>query len=387
MNIRFVLRDSPGKGSKYKIRCYIQHNGRAYYNTKYSVLEKEWDPKNNRVRENRPNAFEYNSFLIKLRNEIEGLCLRHPSVSAREIVRMIGGKGVDSFLSFFDQFIKDCETGKNLRALSTVKKYREILSALKGFEKRTDFDTIGLQWYNDYTGHLRTKGNSENTIGNHIKIIKAIMRQAFDLGISKNVEFQKKFFKKPSEETDSIYLTEGEIELWSNCDLSSYDYLQMERDRFLISYYFLLRFGDSLRFNKTNFYKEKKNIFYRQRAEKTLIETIIPVKPIAYEILKKYDFQFPSTTNQEANWKLKEIGGIAKIENPTTIGGLTRPKHKFITNHTARRSGATNLYLQGVPDKVIMDLGGWRKLETFRSYIRITRIESAKKALDFAFFK
>lgn len=335
----------------------------------------------------RPNAFEYNSSLVQLRNEIEGLCLRHPSLGAREIVKLIGSKGVDTFLSFFDQFIKDCETGKNNRALSTVKKYREILSSLKSFGGRTDFDTIGLQWYNDYTGHLRKAGNAENTIGNHIKIIKAIMRQAFDLGVSTNVEFQKKYFKKPSEETDSIYLTEDEIEKWSKCDLSAYDYLQVDRDRFLISYYFLLRFGDSLRFNETNFYKEGKNVFYRQRAEKTLIETIIPVKPIAFEILKKYDFTFPPTTNQEANWKLKEIGDLSGIKTPTTIGAVTRPKFKFITNHTARRSGATNLYLQGVPDKIIMDLGGWKKLETFRSYIRITRIESAKKALDFEFFK
>ena len=95
----------------------------------------------------------------------------------------------------------------------------------------------------------------------------------------------------------------------------------------------------------------------------------------------------PKTSNTESNWKLKDIGCEAKIESIVKVGGLERKKYHFITTHTARRSGATNLYLQGVPDKVIMDLGGWTKVETFRSYIKLSKLESANKALDYDFFK
>ncbi|HMQ59190.1 MAG TPA: tyrosine-type recombinase/integrase [Flavilitoribacter sp.] len=37
----------------------------------------------------------------------------------------------------------------------------------------------------------------------------------------------------------------------------------------------------------------------------------------------------------------------------------TGPKWSFVTTHTARRSAATNLYLQGVSLKMIAELGGW----------------------------
>lgn len=106
-----------------------------------------------------------------------------------------------------------------------------------------------------------------------------------------------------------------------------------------------------------------------------------------YTPYAKKNSKLPTSSNQDTNRQLKIIGGLAKIDSLVKVGSETRVKYSFITSHTARRSGATNLYLQGVPDKVIMDLGGWRKVETFRSYIRLTRLESANKAMDYAFFK
>ena len=290
-------------------------------------------------------------------------------------------------ISTHKQTIKDCKAGKQHRASGTILNYERVLRALQNFPKRTDFDTINQQWYNDYTGQMRENKRNENTIANHIKVIKSVLRMANELGISNNIEYTKKYFKKPSEPTDSIYLTESEMELWANVDLTNFVHLQVERDRFLISYYFLLRFGDSLILNKSNIYEENGRTFVRITHEKTKKETIVPVSPKALELLKKYDYQMPKTSNTESNWKLKDIGCEAKIESIVKVGGLERKKYHFITTHTARRSGATNLYLQGVPDKVIMDLGGWTKVETFRSYIKLSKLESANKALDYDFFK
>ena len=313
----------------------------------------------------------------------------------------MGKGGVESFKSFYQKFLDDCVEGKQVRTVGTYKNYREVLNSINKFGKLTDFNTINQDWFNEYTNWLRTpkiekdskgkdkviKGLNENSIGNHIKSIKAIMRMAHDAGISKNTEYQKKYFKKTSEETDSMYLNEVEMELWSNVDLSNYEHLQAERDRFLIQYYFLLRFGDSLRFDQKNFYTRDGQLFMKMRSEKTKTETIVPVSTKALEILKKYDFDLPPTSNYEANWKLKEIGELAGIKEMIHLNGFNRPKYKFITTHTARRSGATNLYLQGAPDKIIMDLGGWKTVNTFRAYIRLSKLESAQKALNYDFFK
>lgn len=390
MNIRFLLRDTAKKDGSYKVRAYIQHNGRAYYNTKYSVFDYEWNDKAQRFKEIKSNASLYNAEIIRLRNEIESICIRHPNMKASEVADLIGKKSINTFPEFFEYFIKDCETGKLLRSLGTVKIYRKVLKSINEFEYRSDFDCINRVWYENYTNWLRTREKNpqnENTVGSYIKVIKMVMREAFERGISTNIEYQKKYFKQIYKETDSIYLTEKEIKLWAKANLSQYKHLQPERDRFLIQYYLLLRFGDTLRFNESNFIKQGKKVLFKIRAEKTLVETVVPVNPKALELLKKYNFVMNTTTNQESNRDLKEIGRIATITEVVNNGGVERPKFNFITTHTARRSGATNLFLQGCPEKIIMDLGGWKNIETFRKYIRLNKLESAKKALDFKFFK
>jgi hypothetical protein len=84
------------------------------------------------------------------------------------------------------------------------------------------------------------------------------------------------------------------------------------------------------------------------------------VKPKALQILQKYNFNLPKTTNQEANRKIKMIASMAGINTPVQEKGVKGPKANFVCTHTARRSAATNLAMQGVPLDFIAKLGGWR---------------------------
>lgn len=365
------------------LRAYIGHNGKAYYTTKYSFKKGEWDDKRERVRDTRANAVAINGELARLKNEVEALCVKHPNLSADQIKKLIGKKSSGTFIGYFEEYIKRCERGELPRAGSTVKKYREILKAVKEFEYPTDFNTINKVWYDKYTGQMRSGGCNENTIGNHIKFIKSIMRQAYDDGVSTNDEFRKKYFQKTSEPTEGIALTVEEIKLIEEKDLSMFPHLEIERDRFLISYYLLLSFVDTMALNKDKFFTEDGVLFFKTSREKTGTEAILPVKPAAKKILEKYDFQFTKISNQEANGKLKEIGLHSGI---TGVVG-NKPKYSLITTHTGRRSGATHLHKEGVDHTTICHLGGWTKVETMRQYIKIGKIESAKKALDFEFFK
>lgn len=395
MQIHFELRQGKSnKSGSRTIRAYIYHNGKSYYSTKFKVNEGLWDARRGRLKDIAPNCVLWNCELTRLRNEIEALCLKHPSLPADHIARMIGKKSINTFPAFFENFIKECESGKIKRSIGTVVNYRKVLNSINKFELRTDFDTICREWYDEYVGWLRTgsvldkrKPQKDNSIGSHIKIIKAVMREAFDKGVSTNIEFQKKYFKQLREQVDSIYLTEKEIEQWENVDLTSFPHLQNERDRFLIQYYFIQRFGDTLRFDESNFYKQGENTFLKFRSEKTRTETILPVKKKAIELLEKYNFKMPKTTNQESNRDLKKIGWLAGITEMLFLNGEKKQKFDFITTHTARRSGATNLYFQNCPEKVIMDIGGWSDADTFRSYICLTKLQSAKKAIDYPFFK
>ena len=60
----------------------------------------------------------------------------------------------------------------------------------------------------------------------------------------------------------------------------------------------------------------------------------------------------------------------------------TVPKHKLIMTHTARRSGATNMYKRGIPTIYIMKITGHKTESSFLRYIRITKEETADKIIQ-----
>lgn len=113
----------------------------------------------------------------------------------------------------------------------------------------------------------------------------------------------------------------------------------------------------------------------------------MPVKPKALELLEKYNYQMPKTTNAEANRKIKQIASMAGINTPATENGVTAPKWTFVRTHTARRSAATNLAMGGASTDSICKLGGWKKLETLEKYLLATKMEVARISVDLEFFR
>jgi len=57
-----------------------------------------------------------------------------------------------------------------------------------------------------------------------------------------------------------------------------------------------------------------------------------------------------------------------------------------VSTHTARRSFATNAYLDGIPAKQIMFITGHAKESTFFNYIHITQKQSAAQLSNETFF-
>ena len=85
--------------------------------------------------------------------------------------------------------------------------------------------------------------------------------------------------------------------------------------------------------------------------------------------------------------KLKMIAALAGINTNMASGGDgVAPKSALVTTHTARRSAATNLLLDGVPISEIMQLGGWKNEATLRHYLLAGGIQLARLSADRAFF-
>lgn len=68
---------------------------------------------------------------------------------------------------------------------------------------------------------------------------------------------------------------------------------------------------------------------------------------------------------------------LTDLNDPAEEGSRSGPKSQLVGTHTAQRSAATNLSLQGVSLKIIAELGGWEKSQTLRLSLRQCGIDTA----------
>jgi len=314
------------------------------------------------------------------------------------------GETPKELFPFIDFFIKTATRKEN-----TIKSYKTLKNNLLEYQndKKTTltFDRLDIDFYNSFVDYLtkpktiKTKagkpktvsGLSINTIGTRIKILKTFLSAANDRGISVPTDYTKKSFKKPTEESFSIYLNESELtSIYNKSDLPLY--LERVRDLFLIGSYTGLRFSDLAQLKKENITSDNTiNI----TTQKTNQKVVVPIHPIVREIFRKYDYKLPKLpTNQKFNEFLKEVAKLAGIKEPITMestkGGFkvseTTEKYNLVTSHTARRSFATNAFLMDMPSISIMKITGHKTESAFMRYIKMSAKDNALKMQSHKFF-
>ena len=87
----------------------------------------------------------------------------------------------------------------------------------------------------------------------------------------------------------------------------------------------------------------------------------------------------------------KKVGINEPILWERTVGtGVVKKKlekWEMVSSHTARRSFATNMFLQNVPTYRIMLITGHKSESSFFKYIRVTREENASTLQGHQFFQ
>lgn len=375
MTVRCVLWTyKPRKDGSCNIKLYINtEEGKQYKATKYYAKPGDWDNKLGRFKRTAANCRSFNIALEKEENKFIGKLL---------------GAG-DSLIEFIDNHIEECKAGVYQLSFNTWRQYITHVGKLRNFalsRGREDigFTDIDFQFYTDFITHLKQRGLGDPGISKQIKHLRKFLRLAYDREMHSNRIFESPQFKnikyKPS---PKIYLDEQEISLIEGLDCSDDLSLMREQDRFMVSYFLLLRYGDSIKIRKKQFFSRGEQLFYRCEAEKTGSISIVPVNSKALAVLKRRDFDLSGDANQESNRKLKTIAAMAGIN--TDFEG--KPKWKYITTHTARRSAATNLFLQGVPLNELMQLGGWKSESVLRQYLLASGIELAMSSAQRDFFQ
>ena len=126
------------------------------------------------------------------------------------------------------------------------------------------------------------------------------------------------------------------------------------------------------------------------RQKKTGAKVTVPCSPALMKILKKYNFQLPHLEDQVINRYIKEIAEKAEltelIDIEKTQGGTPKiekiEKYKLIHTHTARRTGATLMYLSGMDVYDIIKITGHTSPVMLRKYIMADELEVVEKITE-----
>jgi len=393
----------------YEIVSGVKKHLPLKYYTNESIEPKFWNAKTGRVKEIKdfPQHPEFNTRLRDIESKALNILRRLQNdeiTPTKEILKDEFGKiwkdtkdltNTDvsgySFVQFIRHFIETSTCEK-----STIHSYRMTLKNIEDYEKlykvKLSFKKIDIDFYNKFVKMCNEKMYSPNTTGTRIKNIKRFMRAADDAGIEISTDYQKKTFAKPNELIESIYLSLVELERIYNLNLSKNKPLDEARDMFLIGCYTGLRFSDISKLNKNNLTYEN-TIVIRTTKTKSVIE--VPVHTVVRSIFEKYDYKLPKVvSNTLFNERIREICQKAQITeqitHEITKGKMrvnqTEPKYNLVSSHTARRSFATNSYLEDIPAISIMKITGHRTESSFMKYIKISGKDNARKLMHHKFF-
>lgn len=383
MTVTFELRNNI-------VQCVIRiGDNRWRFSTRMKVNDGDWDDRRMRFRKNKvaneqlsklyDTAFDVNDSLTRLGG------VNIETFKKLMTLRMKGmqPKGETLVLPYFKKWVEEPR-------LSHKSDNRQLRTAYRKFEEYADkniqFNDMTQKYIEGYIMHLEERGYSKNYIGSLLKNLKAVMNAAYADKLHDNLDFKR--IPKMEEDSSAVYLTKEEIKMIEDYVPIGLD--NKARDLFLLGYYTALRHSD---FSRLSLSMIENNNFVLHQV-KTDGKVIIPANPKAIKILKRYGGHAPKMNEVELNKRIKSIAynaGIMDFAYPTkTRGGVREtgfcPKSEMVSTHTARRSGATNMYLEGIDIESIMRITGHKSYSSFRKYIRITDEEVANKLRNTEFF-
>ena len=369
-----------------------------------------------------------NSVVYRQQREEEAAAAEEAARQEAEANRMTLAKYVDMYIAQIKSGARMTDKGRKY-APSTIRSIVTAMNQWKAFQKKVkrvyDFDDIDMKCYYDYTAFLMNKtkvvdgkqvfdGYSVNSVGKCVKELKAILYTAQIEGYHNNNMWKDKKFKGTRIEVDNVYLTREELE---KIMALKYEGIHsghgIARDIFMVGVWTAQRVSDYNNLSKDSIHTytkrtivdvpdpdnpgktkpivEEKDITYIDiKQQKTGAQVAIPCSTQLLEILKKYDFQMPHLEDQVINRYLKEICKDAGIDQlvqiEVTNGGtpkkVWKPKYELVHTHTARRTGATLMYLSGMDIYDIMKITGHTSPAMLRKYIKAENLTVVEKITD-----
>ena len=291
-----------------------------------------------------------------------------------------------TLMEAIDHFINDVAPVKILRATGkpmgagTISQHKQTKKVIESYIKHLkrhdlELEEVNQDFYNSLVSYLYSQGYKQNTVGKHIKNVKAAIN-ALPLAQRAKCEFV--------ERNKCVTL-----------ELKS-PHLDKVRDQFLLMAWTGCRYSDLHKLDKKHLTSDLK--YFKIVQQKTGTKVTIPVLPETRRILEKYNYIVPKEiTNQKFNEYLKEVALLAELCEDVTITTTElvdaankkadKVEHHYkqwevVTAHTARRSFATNMYKRNFPTLMIMKITGHKTEKAFLKYIKVDEDENAERMLE-----
>jgi integrase len=307
-----------------------------------------------------------------------------------------------SVIEYYNEFIEYKRI--ELKDSPSLKDYKSLLNAIMDYQtttkKKITFDTINNKdFWNRFRTYLAAKhkvGKSKgelnnNTVHKRFSSLKTFMRwieEEKEIFIFKHTLYHYKIQKFS---TDFVTLDREEIRQLENLKIDNPNW-QRIIDVFICNCFMSLRFGDMQTLAKGKFLKDRDgDYYYTKKNEKTKRTIEIPITRTALEILKRYNFDLPTYSNQYFNRELYKILEHYKLFDEKVQKQELRDgepsvkyykKRELITTHTARRTYITNAITNNVSLNAIQSSTGHSQLSTLSKYVKANRNKQQLNKID-----
>jgi integrase len=407
---RFFLKPNSDPKKETLIFLLFNYNyNRVRLSTEQSIQPKYWNAKEQVARQVRGFTYKADKINEKLntcRDAMENAYDKFkkkgitPSVDQlkEEYYNQLTPEKQPGKADFWQEYDKFIATSKGRVVDDVIKDYKSLLKHLKGFKQKyrypINFESFNYAFYQKFVHYLTYEamkpdgsvGLATNTVGKQIKNLKTFLNYCFRHEIAERFDLSN--FKTMTEDTDAIYLSEDEINKIYNTDLTDYPELEEKRDLLVLGCQVGLRSNDLFRLKPEMVHDD----MIRIKMHKSDKVVVIPLQPIAQEILKKYNGDIPNKFRKDAfNAEIKKIGKLAGIDTEIIVTkrkGVEKTdsiykKYELMSSHTCRRSFCTNQYLKGVPTLFLMKISGHSTEKAFMRYIKIDEEMAAKKMMEY----
>lgn len=413
--VTFRLKKADTNGLCSILGTYLFKEYQIGFSTEIKIQPEQWDNGNKKIvlgKNKKEDNDKLNRFRTVIAKEHQNFNEQYNRPPSKEELKIIITKAksndnvttVNKNKKTFDDVYHETLDLLNLKRENALSSGRKPLrkesisrltlsySNLKDFirEKKyyLDLDSFDEKMCLEFQGWLINTGLKPSTVKSRVQNISKILKRAFEKGYTNNRSFLLADFKVQVPPTVAVTLTEDEINLLYEYDLSNKPKLERVRDIFVLSCHTSLRYGDVIRLEPYHINAENNSIkILSQKVSEDARPVNLDFKFFGYteEILTKYQYNIKNIaiSNQKTNKYLKELfREIPYFKDKTINLEVFNDKKMFfkhfpftekIVFHDSRRSFCTNRYIEGWDLLEIWSYTGHTNESTFYGYFKPTR--------------